>query len=169
MPVANRGRRIAALSSTCISCLVATASAAADALVVTRVETGEELVRLDLSGEAQWCTIWNHSVAGFEVEDCYQVRDDRMVLVRSHQPDFAAGLGHIAGRGRQVSDGRGGYWINDLDEAVPGNSFVLRPGRTATVNHRIRIGNRTVSLSALAEHERVLVRLETGNETGEGE
>lgn len=51
-----------------------------------------------------------------------------MVLMRSRQPDFAAGLGHIPGRGRQVSDGAGGYWIIDIDEPVPGDAYVLRPG-----------------------------------------
>ena len=51
-----------------------------------------------------------------------------MVLTYAHLPDFAAGLDHIPGRGRQVSDGAGGYWIDDIDEPVPGNAYVLRPG-----------------------------------------
>jgi hypothetical protein len=66
-----------------------------------------------------------------------------MVLVRAHLPDFAAGLDHIPGRGRQVSDGQGGYWILDIDEPVPGNAYVLRPGRarstTACARRRDRV------------------------------
>jgi hypothetical protein len=63
-----------------------------------------------------------------------------MVLVRSRLPDFAAGLGHIPGRGRQVSDGDGGYWILDIDEPVPGDAYVLRPGASAPVDHRLQRG-----------------------------
>ena len=90
--------------------------------------------------------------------DCYENRAGRMTLVRSHLPDFAAGLDHIPGRGRQVSDGKGGYWIEDLDEPVPGDAYVLRPGRGA-VDHRIRAGDDVVSLSAQAPGARVRIAL----------
>ena len=86
-----------------------------------------------------------------------------MVLVRAHLPDFAAGLDHIPGRGRQVSDGQGGYWILDIDEVVPGGAYVLRPGG-AEVDHRLQVGDRVVSLSATAPRERVRIAL-TGNTT----
>ena len=108
---------------------------------------------------AGWCVLWHHSVKGFEVEDCYENRDGAMVLVRSHLPDFAAGLDHIPGRGRQVSDGHGGYWILDIDEPVPGNAYVLRPG-LGPVDHRLRVGEETVSLSAAAPRARVRIALE---------
>lgn len=84
-----------------------------------------------------------------------------MVLVRSHQPDFAAGLGHIPGRGAQTSDGHGGYWIEGIDEPVPGNAYILRPG-AGFVDHRIWMGGTEVSLSALAPRARVRIAL-TGN------
>ncbi|MDG4649275.1 DUF1850 domain-containing protein [Roseibacterium sp. SDUM158017] len=130
-------------------------------LVATR-EDGTEIARLPVPDGGGWCMLWHHSVQGFEVSDCYENRDGHMVLVRSHLPDFAAGLDHIPGRGRQVSDGQGGYWILDIDEAVPGDAYVLRPGR-APVDHRLRVGDTVVSLSEAAPRERVRIEL-TGQE-----
>ncbi|MCW4152726.1 DUF1850 domain-containing protein [Halomonas sp. 18H] len=97
---------------------------------------GDLLVSLPMPPGAGWCLAWNHSVEGFTVHDCYRNRDGRMVLERSHLPDFAAGLDHIPGRGRQVSDGQGGYWIEGIDEPVPGDQYRLRVGDEA-VNHRL--------------------------------
>jgi hypothetical protein len=144
--------------------LILTAGAVhAQDLVATRAD-GTEIARLPAPEGTGWCILWNHSVAGFPVADCYENRNGRMVLVASRQPDFAAGLGHIPGRGRQVSDGAGGYWILDIDEAVPGDAYVLRPGAGA-VDHRIAMGDRVVSLSALAPRERVRIAL-TGEDDG---
>jgi hypothetical protein len=126
-------------------------------LVATR-EDGTEIARLPVPEGAGWCVLWRHSVRGFEVSDCYENRGGRMVLVRAHLPDFAAGLDHVPGRGRQVSDGRGGYWILDLDEPVPGNAYVLRPG-AGPVDHRLRTEDATVSLSAVAPRARVRIEL----------
>lgn len=131
----------------------------AAAELTARLDDGTELARLDVAEGGAWCVLWHHSVQGFEVEDCYENRAGRMVLVRSHQPDFAAGLGHIPGRGQQVSDGEGGYWILDIDEPVPGDAYVLRVGSLA-VDHRLKVGDRIVSLSAQAEHKRVHIALE---------
>jgi hypothetical protein len=139
----------------------ASAAAAAD-LVVTR-EDGIEIARLSVAEGAGWCVLWHHSVQGFEVSDCYENRDGRMVLVRSHLPDFAAGLDHIPGRGRQVSDGQGGYWILDIDEPVPGDAYILRPGGGA-VDHRLQAGDIVVPLSRIAPRERVRIEL-TGNDS----
>ncbi len=122
---------------------------------------GTEIARLPVPEGAGWCVLWRHSVKGFEVEDCYENRGGQMLLVRSHQPDFAAGLGHLIGRGRQVSDGAGGYWIEDIDEPVRGNAYVLRPG-LANVDHRLRAASGEVSLSSLAPRARVRIALETG-------
>lgn len=136
--------------------------AAAGVLTAT-LPDGSEIARLVIPDGAGWCVLWNHSVQGFPVEDCYENRAGRMVLVRSHQPDFAAGLGHLLGRGRQVSDGEGGYWIEDIDEPVAGNAYVLRPGSMA-VNHTLRSASDEVSLSAVAAHARVRIALEPGDE-----
>ncbi|CAM3423570.1 DUF1850 domain-containing protein [Halomonas lysinitropha] len=119
---------------------------------------GERLVSLPMPEGEGWCLEWNHSVEGFPVRDCYRHREGRMVLVRSHLPDFAAGLDHIPGRGRQVSDGEGGYWIEAIDEPVPGNAYRLRVG-AMRVDHRLVIDDTRISLSRLAENRRVTIRL----------
>jgi hypothetical protein len=133
----------------------------AETLTATRVDTGEILASFDVPDGSGWCILWHHSVEGFEVADCYENREGKMVLVRSHQPDFAAGLGHIIERGTQVSDGMGGYFIEDINEAVPSNAYILRPG-AGIVDHRIRICETQVSLSAQAARQRVRIAL-TGN------
>ena len=127
--------------------------------LVAQVVGGAEIARLTVPDGTGWCVLWRHSVQGFEVRDCYENRGGRMVLVRSHQPDFAAGLDHIPGRGRVVSDGSGGYWILDIDEPVPGDAYILRPGR-GPVDHRLEAGGRTVSLSGAAPRARVRIALE---------
>ncbi len=127
-------------------------------LEITLADTGAVLAHITLPEPAEWCVLWRHSVQGFEVSDCYAARDGAMVLDWSHQPDFAAGLGNIPGRGRQVSDGQGGYLILDIDEAVPGNAYILRPGSMA-VDHRIRAGDTEISISRLAERQRVRIAL----------
>lgn len=131
--------------------------ALADVLLATR-ENGDEIARFDIPDGGEWCVLWHHSVEGFGVTDCYRNRGGQMVLTWSHLPDFAAGLGHIPGRGRQVSDGQGGYLILDIDEPVPGNAYVLRPGAGA-VDHRLKQSDRVVSLSAVAPRERVRIAL----------
>ena len=140
-----------------LALLLSAACASAGTLTATR-EDGTTIAEVAVGDGSGWCILWRHSVKGFEVSDCYENRDGRMVLVRSHLPDFAAGLDHIPGRGRQVSDGRGGYWIEDLDEPVPGNAYILRPGSMA-VDHRIAAGDVIVSLSAQAARERVRIFL----------
>ena len=131
---------------------------AAGSLTATLADTGALLAEAEVPEGTGWCVLWRHSVKGFEVQDCYVNRNGKMVLDRSHLPDFAAGLDHIPGRGIQLSDGHGGYWIEDLNEPVPGNAYILRPG-TMKVDHRLQIGDRIVSLSAVAEHLRVRIAL----------
>lgn len=133
--------------------------AADDAAVLEVLDDRDErLLAIPMPQGAGWCLEWNHSVEGFAVLDCYRHRDGRMVLQRSHLPDFAAGLDHIPGRGRQVSDGEGGYWIEDIDEPVPGNAYRLRVG-SMSVDHRLVTDSARVSLSALAADRRVTIRL----------
>ena len=140
-----------------LALLLMTARAGACTLTAT-LEDGTEIARLPVPEGTGWCVLWRHSVAGFEVSDCYENRGGRMVLVRSRQPDFAAGLGHLAGRGRQISDGAGGYWIVGIDEPVPGDAYFLRPGGPA-VDHRLRTDTHEVSLSTAAQRKRVRVEL----------
>lgn len=141
----------------CALLLSVPAFAWAEVLVATR-PNGEQIARFEVPDGGEWCVLWHHSVKGFEVSDCYQNRGGQMVLVWSHLPDFAAGLDHIPGRGRQVTDGQGGYFIYDLDEPVPGNAYILRPG-AGLVDHRLTMGGRVVSLSAVAPRERVRIAL----------
>ncbi|MFV0359916.1 DUF1850 domain-containing protein [Tropicimonas sp.] len=134
-------------------------AAPAETLIASLAGDGTVLARADVPEGAGWCILWRHSVQGFEVADCYLNRTGQMVLHRAHLPDFAAGLDHIPGRGVQRSDGAGGYWIEALDEPVPGNTYILRPG-SMEVNHRISIGGNVISLSAMAAHQRVRMALE---------
>lgn len=128
-----------------------------ETLLATR-ENGQDIARFTVADGEGWCVLWRHSVNGFDVSDCYENRGGQMVLVWSHLPDFAAGLDHIPGRGRQVSDGQGGYLIVDIDEPVAGNAYVLRPG-AGPVDHRLKVGDRVVSLSAIAPRARVTIAL----------
>ena len=125
-------------------------------------EQGDMLVDIAAPPGMRWCIEWNHSVKKFAVLDCYQNANGVMQLERSHQPDFAAGLGHTVGRGEQVSDGEGGYWINAIDEPVANNRYVLRVGSEA-VNHRVvwQDGDEhhEVSLSAPASGQRVTIQI----------
>lgn len=146
-----------ALGRSCVIALALAGPAGAGTLTAT-LPDGHEIANLPVPDGAGWCVLWRHSVKGFEVQDCYENRDGAMVLTRSHLPDFAAGLDHIPGRGRQISDGQGGYWIEDLDEPVPGNAYILRPGGPA-VDHRLRTAGAEVSLSAVAAHARVTIAL----------
>ncbi|MCE8042080.1 DUF1850 domain-containing protein [Halomonas daqingensis] len=122
------------------------------------------LVELPMPEGERWCLEWNHSVTGIRVQDCYRHDQGRMVLERSHQPDFAAGLGHVPGRGRQVSDGQGGYWIEEINEPVAGNRYRLRVG-SDKVDHRLLHEGRRISLSERAAGERVTIHLRTPDTT----
>lgn len=109
------------------------------------------LVSFPVPDGAGWCLAWNHSVEGFTVHDCYRNQAGQMLLERSHLPDFAAGLDHIPGRGRQVSDGQGGYWIEELNEPVAGGRYRLRVG-SDKVNHRL-VSHGQPTLSYLIEQQ----------------
>ena len=133
-------------------------TAAADARIVVTDETGTLLTAFDVGDGGEWCLLWNHSVAGFPVRDCFVRRSSALVLDSSHQPDFAAGLGHYDGRGTMVADENGGYRIEAIDEPVPDNRLRVRVG-SAAVDHRIEHAAGQFSLSGVAEHRRVEIRL----------
>lgn len=121
-------------------------------------QEGELLTSIPLRSNDDWCLLWNHSVAGFMVSDCFVNQDTTMLLHSSHQPDFAAGLGYMEGRGELASDGRGGYRIENIDEPVPGNALTLRVGSMA-VDHRLLHDGKETSLSEMAAGRRVTLRL----------
>lgn len=161
--VSDRLRRAAASLLAALALLAggkpAGAQEATPPWLVVRDAAGLELLALPLAADPDWVVRWNHSVSGVLVSDFYALRDGTMILTDSHTPAFDAGLGHIPGRGRQLSDGAGGYWIVDIDEPVPGNAYALRVGSPA-VDHRIVHAGRTHSLSALAAGERVRIGVE---------
>lgn|SRR5690625_180931 len=119
---------------------------------------GDRLMTIPLPDEGSWCLLWNHSVAGFTVSDCFVTKRNLMLLSSSHQPDFAAGLGHELGRGNLVSDGDGGYIITQINEPIPNNALPLRVGSLA-VNHRVLVKDQEISLSTVAAGQRVTLRL----------
>lgn len=125
-----------------------------------QVISSDQQVVLDFPLEEQekWCLIWNHSVAGFAVEDCFSVVVGQWILDSSHQPDFAAGLGHTLGRGEMLSDGQGGYIIKNMAVAIHNNQMILRVGSLA-VNHRFEYRQQIVSLSELSAGEKVILKL----------
>lgn len=121
-------------------------------------QDGDILATMPLATNDHWCLLWNHSVAGFTVSDCFVNEHTTLILKSSHQPDFAAGLGYMEGRGTLASDGSGGYLISQINEPIPGNVLSLRVGSPA-VNHRIAHDGKVVSLSELAAGQRVSLRL----------
>ncbi|MDX1800637.1 MAG: DUF1850 domain-containing protein [Marinobacter sp.] len=145
------------LSWTCASMAAGQAPASDWQLTVTGPDQ-TRLARIALPATGRWCLIWNHSVQGFEVTDCFRVVDGQLELDSTHTPDFAAGLGYIRGRGVLESDTHHGYRIVDMDVPIPDNTLRLRVG-SAAVNHRIRAGSQTVSLSRLAAHKLVAIQL----------
>jgi hypothetical protein len=141
-----------------IAALLAPPAAPAGELRVVGPD-GEPMLALPAEDGARWCLVWNHSVTGDEVRDCFRADHGRMILERSRQRDFsAAGLGQIPGRGEVVPDGAGGYWIEGIDMTVPGGALPLRVG-SMRVDHRLVAGDRAVSLSELAAGRRVTIRL----------
>lgn len=140
----------------------ARADSVSEAQLMVVAESGAILAQITMPEGARWCLGWNHSVRHFTVLDCYRHRAGNMELERSHQPDFAAGLGYTEGRGELVSDGEGGYWIENINEPVPGNHYVLRVG-SPQVDHRLlwqRDGKAyRLSLSERAAGERVTLQL----------
>lgn len=145
-----------------LAAALAWAGAAAAATLEFADAEGRALLACTLEPQDRWCLVWNHSVAGFAVRDCFVYRPPAMILDESHQPDFAAGLGHVPGRGELRSDADGGYRIVDIAAPVAGNELALRVG-SPRVNHRVEFpGAEAVSLSERAAGERLVMRVSHG-------
>lgn len=123
------------------------------------------LVQIRLPEGGQWCLIWNHSVQGFPVTDCFQMESGQLIQDSSHTPDFAAGLGYTSGRGTLKSDDDHGYRIVDMQVPIPNNHLWLRVG-ALSVDHRIKVGSRLVSLSRLAADKLVEIRVRPVGDRG---
>lgn len=129
--------------------------AQADALEV-RDRDGAMIARIPVAPGDEVCLRWSHSVTGGAVADCFELRDGRMTLSRSYLHDFSAGLGHLPGRGVQRPAEHGGYWIEQIDEPVPGNALPLRVGGPS-VGHRLTAGRAHLDLSGRAAGRRVVL------------
>lgn len=114
---------------------MACAGARAACLTVVDDAARVHAQRSVVEGE-RWCLTWRHSVAGFVVRDCFELRNGAMVLDTSETPDFAAGLGPTPGRGRLRSDGSGGYRLEDIGLVVGPGGLPLRIG-SPEVDHRL--------------------------------
>lgn len=116
------------------------------------------LARLAVPKGQEWCLEWRHSVTHGAVADCFSVDDGLMVLRRSFLHDAAAGLGHLPGRGRQRAAPGGGYWIDAINERLPGNALNLRIGQPR-VGHRVTLAGRdAIDLSGRWPGKRVTLR-----------
>jgi len=146
------------LLSLVLTLLLCSNALASDAVLEVVDDQGTILTGFALQPGKRWCLSWNHSVAGFPVRDCFVFQPPHMLLESSHQPDFAAGLGHVAGRGVLRPDGQGGYLIDAINEPVSGNRLILRVGAPA-VDHRIEFQDRVFTLSDIVAHRRVEIRL----------
>jgi hypothetical protein len=109
-----------------------------------------------------WCVLWNHSVRAFRSRTATRTATTGWFWCGRTNPISPRASG-ISRPGRQVSDGAGGYLILDIDEPVPGNAYMLRPG-AGPVDHRLSVGDTVVSLSAVAPRERVRIELTEGDD-----
>lgn len=147
----------AVLSGLCLGSGLAQAGA-----LDVRDDAGGVIASIALPDDGRWCLVWNHSVTGEEVRDCFRTDGAGLVLERSHQIDFSsAGLGHVPGRGTVAPDPGGGQWIEGIDAAIPDGALPLRVGGAA-VDHRIEAGGAVTSLSDLAAGRRVTILSEAG-------
>lgn len=144
------------LAGPLIAALLGPVAVEAAALLVLDAD-GAVIFEQPVAEGAEWCLRWNHSVTGGPVADCFQIIAGQMTLMRSYLHDFAAGLGHIPGRGVQRAAEEGGYWIDEMNEPVAGNTLRLRVGGPA-VDHRIVGPDWQLNLSSLGQGTRVILR-----------
>jgi hypothetical protein len=148
----------ARLAATLLAGLAAAGGAAAGPRLAV-VDASGVVMTAPLAADGRWCLVWNHSVTGIEVRDCFRAEGATLVLETSHQPDFAAGLGATPGRGTVVSDGTHGYRIEGIDMTLPPEGLTLRVGSTR-VGHRIAIDGHEIPLPAALARQRVTIRVE---------
>ncbi len=150
-------RRVGAARALGIAAALAAADLAAAAPLEVLDGAGERLMAVDLPADGRWCLVWNHSVTGIEVADCFRAEAGGMVLESSRQPDFAAGLGDVPGEGRVRALETGGYLIEGLSRPVPEAGLALRRGGPA-VAHRLRVGDAILPLPPGPRGERLTLR-----------
>jgi len=132
--------------------------AMADPVLELHLETGEVLARWPMAAQSEACLIWNHSVTGGRVADCFGHAGGSLMLRRSYLHDFAAGLGEVPGRGTLVSAAEGGYWIEGIDEPIADNRLTMRIGASA-VDHQLHLDGQVLTLSQIAPGQKALLLL----------
>jgi hypothetical protein len=130
----------------------------AQGALVVQTQAGLEIGELAFAPGQEICLRWAHSVTGGAVADCFGNKDGTLVLARSYLHDFAAGLGEVAGRGTLRRADGGGYWIDGINEPIPGNALRLRVG-APRVGHVLTDGTHRLNLSARAAGAGVVLRL----------
>lgn len=128
-----------------VAALFLAGPAIADPKLQALGENGVVLAVIPMQERREICLTWAHSVTAGKVADCFENHTGQLTLTRSYLHDFAAGLGEVEGRGRLTSDPRGGYWIMDINEAMPDNRLALRTG-AAEVGHRLVAGDESIAL-----------------------
>jgi hypothetical protein len=108
---------------------------------------GTPLYAIALNNEPTWTLRWLHSVANTPVSDTFAWRNGTMLLTdhRTEHLDIA-GLGYTPGRGELRDDGKGGHWVANIDEAIPGNTHRFIIGSAGT-NMALVHGGRVYPLS----------------------
>lgn len=120
--------------------------------------SGQLVKQLELPPEGRWCLYWEHSVAGFTVQDCFRERAGELLLESSRQPDFAAGLGHTPGQGQLISDEQGGYRLESINQVMANQQLRLRVG-SSKVNHRIDYEQGLLELYPLVGQQVIILKL----------
>lgn len=156
MTLLREGRSLGA--ALCVCLMLAGAPVWAQSVLVVETPAGLSIGQIDFAPGQEICLTWAHSVTGGRVADCFENRDGTMVLSRAYLHDFAAGLGEVAGRGTLRTAEGGGYWIDGINEAIPGNALRLRVG-APRVGHVLSDGATMLRLSARAAGASVFLRL----------
>ena len=124
-------------------------------LLEVRLEEGPVVFREAVDPEERFVLTYIHSVELQPVWEVYSL--DRDGAVRVHEHDYAvfgAGLGQIAGEGRELGAPLGWTRVVDLNRRV--GSFAMRVAQP-TSNHRLVVRGRTISLSQSYAGKRVWI------------
>lgn len=98
---------------------------------------------------------WRHSVDHILVRDVFSLRGGTLYLNATYHAFFAAGLGHIVGRGKVISTDNHGLAVIDINEAL--ETLPLRVG-SADIAHTLHHRGQRYNLSARYPHRRVQLR-----------
>lgn len=129
---------------------VAAATPAGNALVVADASSGERLLATPVDEGTPVVLTYQHSVEKTPVHDVYVVHNGSLVMTRMEFQSYGWGLPARA----NVTRENGSFTFD------PNGSYAelyVKPGRVA--DHRLRVGNRTYDLVALANAEGVRLSL----------